>query len=89
MVSVVSCPSCGAPISHGVVACTFCRVALTWPGAPSPVAMGVPDAPAGVVEHLRGGNKLLAIKTYQTATKCGLLEAKKSVEDLERRLGLA
>lgn len=45
--------------------------------------------PDGVVEHLRGGNKILAIKIYNDATKCGLAEAKRFVDDLERKLGMA
>lgn len=45
--------------------------------------------PDGVVEHLRGGNKILAIKVYHEATKCGLAEAKRFVDDLERKLGMA
>lgn len=89
MVSVISCPSCGAPVPHGVAACPYCRVALSWPGAPSPAKLEIPAVPDGVVEHLRGGNKILAIKVYHEATKCGLAEAKRFVDDLERKLGMA
>ncbi len=91
MVMVVSCPSCGAPISHGVAACPYCRVALSWPGAPpaaGPAAPATPEAPAGVVEQLRGGNKIMAIRTYHKATGCSLGDAKRFVDDLERELGL-
>lgn len=87
MVSAVVCPSCGAPLSHGALACSFCRVALSWPQAPAaPVDPAVPDE---VVKHLRSGNKLMAIKVYHQTKRCGLADAKRFVDDLERKLGLA
>lgn len=55
------------------------------PHAPSGAVAGVPH---GVVEALRKGNKIEAIKVYREATKCSLLEAKNTVEALEKKLGI-
>jgi ribosomal protein L7/L12 len=86
MVSVVTCPSCGAPLEHAVSTCPFCRVALSWPGAP--VQSAAPGVPPEVVDALRAGNKIGAIKAYHVAKKCGLKEAKDFVDALEKKLGL-
>lgn len=87
MVTAVSCPSCGAPLTHGALACPFCRVALSWPQAPA--AAVAPAMHDEVVRHLRSGDKLMAIKAYHQANRCGLADAKKFVDELERKLGLA
>jgi len=89
MVTVVRCPSCGAPLKQALPACPFCKVALAWPGQPAPSPQAGPEVPAEVVEALRSGNKIGAIKAYHTAYKCGLKEAKDFVDALERKLGLA
>ncbi len=44
--------------------------------------------PAGVVEALRAGNKIEAIRIYREARKSSLLDAKNAVEALERQRGL-
>lgn len=92
MVSVVTCPSCGAPLQQALPACPFCRVALTWPGmpaaAPAP-ASALPTVPPAVIEELRRGNKIGAIKAYHDAVKCSLKEAKDFVDHLETKLGIA
>jgi ribosomal protein L7/L12 len=43
-------------------------------------------APADVVEALRAGNKILAIKQWRERTNVSLAEAKHAVEQLERTL---
>lgn len=43
------------------------------------------DLPPAVVEALRRGRKIEAIKAYRTATGTGLKEAKEFVEDVQRR----
>ena len=88
MVTAVLCPSCGAPIAFGLASCPYCRVALSWPGEAPPTSVDAPEAPAGVVEQLRAGNKIGAIKAYHQARKSSLLEARRFVDDLEQRLGL-
>jgi ribosomal protein L7/L12 len=42
-------------------------------------------APAPVIEALRRGKKIEAIKHYRAATGAGLREAKEYVDELERR----
>jgi ribosomal protein L7/L12 len=41
-----------------------------------------------VVEMLKRGNKIEAIKIYREIYNCGLAEAKQAVEGIEARLGL-
>jgi len=43
------------------------------------------DAPQTVIDALRRGKKIEAIKEYRTATGAGLQEAKDFVEELQRR----
>jgi len=45
-------------------------------------------ADARVVEMLKKGNKIEAIKIYREIYKCGLAEAKQVVDGIEVRLGL-
>lgn len=45
-------------------------------------------ADARVVEMLRKGNKIEAIKIYRELYNCGLAEAKQAVDGMETRLGL-
>jgi ribosomal protein L7/L12 len=48
---------------------------------------GVGDDPR-IVDLLRQGKMIDAIKIYRELTRCGLAEAKRGVEDIQRRLGL-
>jgi len=43
------------------------------------------DAPASVVDAVRRGKKIEAIKAYRAATGAGLKEAKDYVDEFERR----
>jgi ribosomal protein L7/L12 len=43
------------------------------------------DLPPSVVEALRGGEKIQAIKCYREATGAGLKEAKEFIEEVQRR----
>ena len=45
-------------------------------------------AEARVVETLKKGNKIEAIKIYREIYNCGLAEAKQAVDAIEVRLGL-
>jgi ribosomal protein L7/L12 len=45
------------------------------------------DPPAQVVEALRRGGKIEAIKHYRQATGAGLKDAKEFIEELQRRAG--
>lgn len=47
---------------------------------------GVMAASAEVLEHLRAGNRIAAIKAHREATGTGLAEAKRDVEEIERGL---
>lgn len=43
---------------------------------------------AEVVEHLRAGRKIQAIKAFREATGAGLADAKNEVDAMARRMGL-
>jgi ribosomal protein L7/L12 len=89
MNNAVLCSHCGAPARAGSVTCQYCHAVLVLPtGAGQSVAGVVAGMPEGVVEALRGGNKIEAIRIYRTAKKCSLLEAKNTVEALEKQLGI-
>lgn len=45
-------------------------------------------ADARVIDMLKRGNKIEAIKVYREIYNCGLAEAKQAVEKIEGRLGL-
>jgi ribosomal protein L7/L12 len=47
------------------------------------------NVPLDIVQALRGGRKIEAIKLYRQSTGVGLKEAKDFVEEVERRSGLA
>ncbi|HET9588392.1 MAG TPA: ribosomal protein L7/L12 [Anaerolineales bacterium] len=49
---------------------------------------GARGADARVVDVLRRGNKIEAIKIYRELYNCGLAEAKQAVDAIEKRLGL-
>lgn len=51
-----------------------------------PDVPGTPSAPDQVVQLLREGSKIAAIKAYREATGGGLAEAKRDVEEIERSL---
>ena len=44
--------------------------------------------PADILDALRSGRKITAIKLWRERTGLGLAEAKNEIDDLERRLGL-
>jgi ribosomal protein L7/L12 len=46
------------------------------------------DPPADVVDALRAGNLIMAIKAWRAHTNLGLAEAKHDVEEMQRNLGL-
>jgi hypothetical protein len=82
--SSVYCQHCGAPRTSGDATCEFCGT--VFPGATAPKRAD--GAPPGVVEALRGRNKIEAIKLYREATGLGLKESKDAVEALEKRLAI-
>lgn len=58
-------------------------------GATAPSFTASLDAPpADIVDALRAGQKITAIKLWRERTGLGLAEAKDQIDDLERRLGL-
>lgn len=56
--------------------------------APDPDMPDIGNPPADVVDALRAGNLILAIKLWRGYTNLGLAEAKNEVEQLQARLGL-
>lgn len=51
-------------------------------------AADIGTPPPDVVEALRGGNLIMAIKLWRGYTDLGLAEAKHDVEEMKSRLGL-
>ena len=45
------------------------------------------DLPAEVIDALKRGDKLNAVKSYRAATGVGLKQAKDRIEDVQRRAG--
>ena len=56
--------------------------------APDPDMPDIGNPPADVVDALRAGNLIQAIKLWRGYTNLGLAEAKNEVEQLQSRLGL-
>lgn len=56
--------------------------------APDPTAPDIGNAPADVVDALRAGELIQAIKLWRGYTNLGLAEAKSEMEELQRRLGV-
>ena len=56
--------------------------------APDPTTADLSNPPADVVDALRAGNLIQAIKLWRGYTNLGLAEAKHEVEELQSRLGL-
>ncbi len=88
----LDCPTCGAPLdydgSSAVVRCKFCQNVVVIdalkpekPGAINlPKPAGVPDE---IVQLIRAGNKLEAIKRYRELYDVSLARAKYAVEQIE------
>lgn len=91
MVAPALCGRCGAPIAPGAGFCSFCGVAFVGAGGAAG-AVGAGPAASGregeIVELLRRGDKISAIKLHRELHHTGLREAKDAVEALEKRLGL-
>ena len=69
----------------GSSACGFCGVAFEGvPAAGPPVAA----ADAEILDLLRQGNKIAAIKVHRERFRTGLREAKDAVEALEKKYGI-
>lgn len=62
----------------------YYRSGTTMPGR----QVSADSPPADIVDALRSGRKITAIKLWRERTGLGLAEAKAEVEDLERRMGL-
>jgi ribosomal protein L7/L12 len=88
MTSILQCSHCGAPVKAGSATCAYCHSVIVLPAGASVASNVVAGMPAGVVEALRKENKIEAIRLYREAKKCSLLEAKNTVEALEKQLGL-
>jgi ribosomal protein L7/L12 len=78
--SQIACPNCGAPVDSGERACPYCGAAIKLSGSVSVTT----DADfADVLEQIRRGNKIEAIKAYRAKTGAGLAEAKAAVEAMQ------
>lgn len=76
------CGNCGAPQVAGASACGYCRVAFA--GVVPVASAGRSSSDADIIEQIRGGDKIGAIKRYRERHNTGLLEAKEAVEALEQ-----
>ena len=88
----LNCPSCGAPLdfngSSAVVRCKFCRNVVVLDALmsipPKTIDLkertGIPD---DIVQLIRSGNKLEAIKRYREYFDVSLARAKFAVEQIE------
>lgn len=89
MVQPALCGRCGAPVAVGAGGCGFCGVGFA--GAGGGAAMAAQPR-AGVdhdiVELLRKGNKIVAIKVHRERYKTSLAGAKDAVERLEQQFGI-
>ena len=56
--------------------------------APDPTAPDIGNAPPDVVDALRAGNLIEAIRLWRGYTNLGLAEAKHEMEQLQQQLGL-
>ena len=56
--------------------------------APDATAPDIGNPPADIVDALRAGQLIQAIKLWRGYTNMGLAEAKADMEELQRRLGL-
>jgi len=90
MSAIVQCSNCGAPARPGSPTCTYCHAVFAVPPGTGAIASapGTASFPPGVVDALRNGNKIEAIRLYREAMKCSLLDAKNTVEALEKKLGI-
>ncbi len=97
-VNDLQCPNCGAPIDFAgstQAICSFCQSKLYFTpegvkteSVLNDVLKGKPATAgidlSGILEQLRAGKKIEAIKLYREQTGLGLKEAKDAVEAIER-----
>jgi len=95
------CPKCGGPLNYQggtgpVIHCPYCQTAVIVPEAlrrgagqfasPYFKPSGDPGDFPQVVDLLRAGKKMAAIKLYKDTTGAGLKDSKEAVEEIEARL---
>jgi len=85
-VDVLRCPDCGATLRSvkGIppASCNFCHAVLRFASGQASAPQGMED----VVELIRKGQKINAIKLYRERTGARLAEAKDAVEEIEKGL---
>jgi hypothetical protein len=82
------CASCGAELPGAMENESREYDALERGETPAPLATASSGVPSGVLDALRQGNKIEAIKLYRKQTGLGLKEAKDAVEALAARHGI-
>ncbi len=87
------CPKCNQSNPAGTPLCGNCGASLPQESAPDETAAG-PDQPASesedeVLNLMRSGKKISAIKAYRERTGVGLKEAKDAVEALAAKHDIA
>jgi|GEM_PF-801962 ribosomal protein L7/L12 len=98
--SMPSCPTCNADNASTSSFCSACGAALedtlanpyaSEPASRSPTEDAAPTNPGDsqLLELLRAGKKIHAIKIYRDKAGCGLKDAKDYVESLGSRHGIA
>ena len=95
MIQVIKCPSCAAPLECDgslIQRCVFCgsSISVTQNNLISPDStefdglLQKSQQLKEVLNLVRSGNKIGAIKLYHQTFKTGLKEAKDAVDELER-----
>ena len=86
MLSIVKCGACGAVITQAVTNCNYCGAALVNLEDKNPVQnIGIDPK---ILELLKTGKFLEAVKTYKEQSGLGLKESKEYVDKLAKANGI-
>jgi DNA-directed RNA polymerase subunit RPC12/RpoP len=83
---VVKCPACGAVLTGEGSSCSYCGAKLIVHGGETDSAKGISEKE--LIDLLKAGNFLQAIKQYKDSSGKGLKESKEYVEALAQKNGI-
>lgn len=83
---VLKCPACGAIVTGEGNFCNYCGAKLILPEEKDPVPDK--DTDKQIVQLLKEGNFLEAVKRYKDNSGKGLKESKDHVDEVARKLGI-
>ena len=91
--SITLCPACGAPLKGewqkgDFITCGYCDSRVRITTVVKTGAVSVPDSESGqqIMNALKEGNKIKAVKAWRTLHGVNLKEAKEAVEKLHAEL---